>query len=680
MKETINAYWDAQDAVTVEVSHDYYDGNIDKFQLIDCNNEELACKILKKTALNDHTVYRLKTPLLDVRQTYDLIDERYLKTGLHHRFIVKSPAFNEAFFYEGDDLGVVYSKESCQFKLWAPTATRVILDLGHALYPMHAKDKGVYALTLHGDYNKQAYKYLVYRNGQWAQTIDPNGQASTGNHQASVVVNTRAKSHAYVHLQEKTHAVIYEMHVRDFSLHRDSGIEQKAKFSGLVEKNTRHKGQKTGFDHVLDLGVSHLQLLPIYDFGSVDEHDQLRHYNWGYDPVQYNVPEGSYGENIDDPYSRIDELKAMVETCHDHGLGVIMDVVYNHVFDRFSSSFEQVLPYYYFRFDGEKVSNGSFCGNDFDSTMLMARQYIVNSVKHWMKTYGIDGFRFDLMGILDVETMNTISREVYAINPSALIYGEGWDMPTALGDDEKATMFNQEKLEDIGFFNDVFRDEVKGSSMTEKVSDKGLCLGNLNGIDHLEVLLKGSPVDKDGQKFFLKPWQTINYVACHDNQTAYDKMLACGVEQDQLVARHKLMLALVLCSRGIPFIHSGQEFCRTKGGDHNSYKSSDVVNALDWDRRVAYDDVVAYTKALIALRKDMPVFRSLTFEERLDFTENQGHVQVIYDKGYTMHINFTDQARLLNFEGELIFNRHGRVSLYGDTRLAAYELLIIKTP
>ena len=685
MNQTITAYWDDKNLISAQVSLDYYEGRVEKFEVLDCNNHPIKVEILNEEQKEDMIDYELKVMGLDLEKDYHLVDERFLKVPLQYRFVVKSKAFEEKYEYKGDDLGFFYTKDYSIFKIWAPTARRVLLDLDSKIYTMEAQNNGTYSLRIEGDFEGASYQYLIYRNGQWVETIDPYGIASTENHARSVVLDqdkilNHRKHHYKDGVEKKTDAIIYEIHVRDYTIDTSSGVNNKGKYLGLIEKESHHKNYKTGLSHLIELGIRHVQLMPIYDFGSVDEKNPNRYYNWGYDPVQYNVPEGSYATKVSDPYSRIYDLIEMIDGFHEASIGVIMDVVYNHVFDRFTSSFEKILPYYYFRFNGDgHISNGSFCGNDFDSTMSMARKYILNSIKHWMTCYGVDGFRFDLMGILDIETMNAVADLAENINPQTLIYGEGWNMPTALKDDHKAMMFNQDKLPKISHFNDVFRDFIKGDSMESGEKDKGFCLGNLDNPLFMKNLIGGSKVNLDDELFFDAPWKSINYVSCHDNQTAFDKILACDIPKNQQKKRHKLMLAFVLLSRGIPFIHSGQEFCRSKKGLHNSYRSGDEINKITWSDKIKHEDVFKYTKDLIALRKDLSTIKCPVYKNDLkaDWKEKEKILIVNYEEEIKIIVNMGSEPYEILNDARIVLNKEGRCHIEEAYTLEPLELIVI---
>lgn len=352
------------------------------------------------------------------------------------------------------------------------------------------------------------------------------------------------------------------------------------------------------------------------------------------------------------------------------------------MFDRFTSSFENIVPYYYFRMNQEgKISNGSYCGNDFDSTRKMGRKFVLESIEHWMNFYGIDGFRFDLMGILDVETMNQVADLVEDLDPSAMVYGEGWNMPTQLAEDKKATMMNQDQMPKISHFNDFFRDTIKGGSMEDEARLKGVCLGDLKFLPKVTTLLSGSPLNADKKTLFDTPVKSVNYVECHDNQTVFDKMMACDIPESEKSTRQKLMIGMVMFSQGIPFIHAGQEFLRTKGGDHNSYMSSDEVNHMDWSRTETHSDVVDYLKAAIEIRKSYDVFRQTTFSDQIKgkLRKLKKLVEMDYNKTMRMVINFGQAQQIKLKNEEVIFNATGHTSQKGDTYgIQPLELIIIK--
>jgi pullulanase len=481
----------------------------------------------------------------------------------------------------------------------------------------------------------------VQVNGSWTTSTDPIARSSTANNTASVVIDyTKVSvenfSHCLAPLTRPTDAILYELSVRDFTAQPESGVTHRSKFLGLTESHTTTpNGISTGLDHIVELGVTHVQLMPIYDFATVDEDNPNAFYNWGYDPLQYNVPEGSYATDPSDPVLRVKEARQMIQAFHQKGLRVIMDVVYNHVYDMDTNAFEKIVPYYYFRRSATgALSNGSFCNNDIDSNRLMVRKFILDSCKCWMEAYDVDGFRFDLMGVLDIDTMNAIVAQSKALKPEAMIYGEGWNMPTILPEDLKANMGNQAKMPQIAHFNDFFREHVKGKTSHDEIGVKGYCAGDVSYLEAMKSAMTGTCVP-GLVKVFDQPTQSVNYVECHDNHTSWDKLKECCKEdtRDVRVKKHKLMIGSVLLSQGIPFLHSGQEFCRTKNGQHNSYRSSDSINQVDWLRKERHMDVVRYTQDLIALRKRLPMLHMTSasqIAQRVTFRNFDGMLIVHY--------------------------------------------------
>lgn len=559
-------------------------------------------------------------------------------TSLDKVDIGKKAGF-DAYIYKGKDLGCTYTSEKTILKVWAPTADEVrchlLKDDDEITTDMTRGDYGVWTLVLNGDYESYSYVYHVYFGDTMNIATDPYARASTANHARSYVIDLdKAKVEQnkadLSPLDKYTDAIIYELHVRDFSTDESGGIQHKGKFLGLAEDGTKtENGGITGVDYLADLGVTHIQLLPVYDFGTVNEENQYERYNWGYDPVQYNLPEGSYAMEPNNPYSRVIELKQAIAHLHKRGMRVIMDVVYNHMFDREASAFEKIVPGYYFRLDEEgNDSNGSFCGNDLDSTKPMVKAFLMESTRIWIEEYGFDGFRFDLMGILDIDTMNDIANQTLKIDPNAMVYGEGWNMPTLLPDDQKATMMNHSMMPNIAHFSDIFREAIKGGTMDEKLAEGGYGSGNVSkSIETIHLLMGTSKEitigDKTLEPNFKDPKYTLNYVECHDNHTLWDKLKMTLVDQsdDTIKAHHRFITSIVMLSQGIPFLHAGQEFFRSKQGDHNSYNSSDEVNMIRWQQKDANQESINYVKDLIKLRKQLPELRYMYAKELDDHIE-----------------------------------------------------------
>ena len=544
---------------------------------------------------------------------------------------VRSNDFDNYFSYDGE-LGALYEKEGTLLRVWTPTAKSVEVWIyaddsfkgPSTKIEMVQKPKGIFEAYLPGDQHGTIYVYkILFLNNRESISVDPYARATTVNGTKSVIADlNRTNPDGWGErlpafgLPEE--AIIYELHIRDFSISETSGIVNKGKFLGLTEKNTQNaSGRKTGLDYLIDLGITHIQILPMFDYATVDEANLTEpQYNWGYDPLNYNVPEGSYSTDPFDPFNRIFELKQMIRTLHENGLRVIMDVVYNHVYDPKDQALERTVPGYFYRYNADgSLANGTGVGNDTASERHMMRKYIIDSVKYWAKEYHLDGFRFDLMGIHDSVTMNAIREALDKIDPSIIIIGEGWEMSTPLPEDLKASQKNAQAMPRIAHFNDSIRIALKGSDFGDE-KDRGF----ISGKNYLEDLLlrniKGA-MHLSSHSSYVDPEQVIQYVEAHDNLTLYDKLLRSNPDDSEEVRikRHTLATSIVLLSQGVPFIHGGQEFLRTKAGVANSYQSPDEINQFEWERVTTFQESVAYVKGLIALRKSEYLFRLHTIEE-----------------------------------------------------------------
>lgn len=445
-------------------------------------------------------------------------------------------------------------------------------------------------------------------------------------------------------------AVIYELHLRDFSTGPASGIRYRGKYLAFTQEHTYNReGKSTGIDHLEEFGITHLHLLPVFDFSSVDETDSRYRYNWGYDPQNYNVPEGSYATDAYDPMRRIREFKEMVMALHRAGIRVVMDVVYNHTWQVAKSAFERTNPGYFFRHtvNGE-CSDGSGCGNETASEQPMMRKFMVKSVCYWMKEYHIDGFRFDLMGVHDMETMNIIKEELVKIDPTIFVYGEGWtasDSPLPV--EERAIKVNAIHMNEVAVFSDDLRDALKGSVFEEKQAGfaSGLTAGNIETvkfgivgavrhpqIDYSQILYADAP-------YANNPSQVINYVSCHDDLCLVDKLRLSapeGATEEELIRFNKLAQTVIFTSQGVPFMRAGEELFHDKQGVHNSYKSPDGINQIDWTLKSIHQDVFNYYRDLIALRKAHPAFRIPTaagVQQHLRFIDTKVPGVIAYTLG-----------------------------------------------
>jgi len=405
-----------------------------------------------------------------------------------------------------------------------------------------------------------------------------------------------------------TDAVIYEAHVRDFTIDKSINSTYPGLYKGFSEENRKtNAGNKAGIDYLEELGITHVQLLPIYDFGGVDELNPDKLYNWGYNPEQYNVPEGWYSTNPNDPYARINELRELIDNLHKHNLRVVMDVVFNHVYDIKKFPFEKIIPGYAYRFDETgHLTNSSGCDSDFATERKMIRKFVMDSVLFWAKEYKIDGFRFDLMGLIDIKTMNTLRQKLDRFRKDIIVYGEGWRMNTSIGDQNAAHMYNKHLLFNIGHFNDKTREVLKGATFNMK--QKGYALGSNANPGDVKNIIQGSALNKF---LFRYPSQSVNYVECHDNNTFFDKATLAMPEAsiDEIKKRQKLATSMIILSQGIPFIHAGQEFFRSKKGVENSYKSPDSINHINWNLVDENLEEINSVKELIRIRRKYDLFR-----------------------------------------------------------------------
>ncbi len=533
--------------------------------------------------------------------------------------------------YDKDDLGFTYTKEETTFKVWAPAASQVLLKLYStgsyqedsatvlSIKQMKKDDStGVWSKTIEGDLHGIYYTYLIQNGDKISETQDVYSKATGVNSARSMVVDLKRtnpegwENDKHVLVDEQTKAVIWEVHVRDFSSSNTSGVSKahRGTYLAFTETDTKvpYTQQKTCLSYLKELGITHVQLNPVFDFGSVNEATGVE-YNWGYDPVNYNVPEGSYST---DPYNgevRINEFKQMVQSLHNAGIGVVMDVVYNHMYSGDDSCFEKTVPNYYFRKQGNRYLNSSGCGNVTASEKTMFRKFMIDSVKYWATEYHIDGFRFDLMACHDYETMNLIREELDKIDNRILMYGEPWTADNGdngISGEDCCSKQNAKKLSSrIGMFNDDMRNGIKGGSDDDT---KGYIQGS--NYDTYKVLagMLGASSDTFG-RWAKRPSQCITYASAHDNLTLWDKLLKSNWEKnfnttdDRIIDQNKLSAAFVMISLGVPFMLAGEEFARTKFGDHNSYKSPDNINSIDWTRAIQYKELVDYYKGLIAIRK-----------------------------------------------------------------------------
>lgn len=552
--------------------------------------------------------------------------------------IYSTKEFEDEYTYDGDDLGATWSKDSTTFRVWAPTSEKVMLNLYETGDPddkepkesieMNADKNGTWVAKVDGDLNGTYYTYSSTIDGSTKEACDPYARTTGVNGQRAMVINLEETNpdgwdkdtnpHAGESIND---AIIYELQMRDLSADKSSGIKNVGKFLEMTETGTKTKdGISTGIDHIKELGVTHVHLLPIYDFGSVDEgNDQSNLYNWGYDPVNYNVPEGSYSTDPHNGDVRVKEAKQMIKSMHDNGLSVVMDVVYNHVMSADDFCINKLVPGYFSRINEDgSYSNGSGCGNDTASERNMVRKYIVDSVCYWADEYHMDGFRFDLVGLLDTDTINEIVEEVHKTHPDVIFYGEGWTMETGVTKDNVtlATQVNSASTPDFAFFNDNIRDGLKGS-----VFDTAT-FGFVSGATNAEKKMADSFMANES--WCKEPSQIINYASCHDNNTLFDRIAGSKTtsSEEDIIKMNNLAAAFYMTAEGVPFLQAGEEMLRTKVNDDgtfnsNSYNAGDEVNSIKWDTLSdkKYADVFEYYKGLIKFRKAHPALRLSTSQD-----------------------------------------------------------------
>lgn len=671
---TFQAYLDDQSLITIELEKQFYTEQLQfTIEAVD-STQTLQIRTLEEQ--DDFVQYSLAplTPL-DVTKHYWIYDHDRNKTFLQFRHIVRKPIFDQTFAYTKNDLGAHYTPEVTAFKLWAPISEQVLLHLQNSVYPMTLGEKGVWQTEVSGNFDGAAYYYLHKVNGHWVEVHDPYALSSESNSGASYVINLEKISRPIHRAQTQmsmTEAIIYEMSVRDFSMQKEAKFTYPGKFKSLTESPELQK-HTLGMEYIKQLGVTHIQLMPLYDFGSVDENHPELVYNWGYDPMQYNLPDGSFTTNPHDPYARIVELQEVIATYHQANINVIMDVVYNHVYDPKAYAFEKIVPGYFFRYDHNgNLTNGTFCGNDVASERAMVRSYIKHSLKQWLTIYGFDGFRFDLMGILDIETMKQIAEELQSLYPNVYLYGEGWRMNTGLDNNRLAHQFNADKLPSYGFFNDHFRNTIKATIA------EGKQLQEKHSISSIENILTAN-VGVTGTKHFIAPHQAINYVECHDDATAFDYFAIQNSKIDlkEQLDNARLALHLSILAQGVPFIHSGQEFFRSKNLIENTYNTPDTINRLDWLRSIEYEKDVAFIRQLIQFRKKHPLLRLKTRTEIKNCCSAQWLNESIVEykikekeNQITILINFGNNSFIYpNQDKQAVFINYPKISL--DTPLDA---------
>lgn len=633
------ASYDGKTKITLELTGEIDEALLDTFYVkgrlgeVKVTNAELADKASDTEYFYDLTIESELDPYRNYRLGFD--DKEY---SINMPIVYSTEEFEEKYTYEGDDLGATYSKDKTVFRLWAPTAESVSVNLYESgdswnkdlieSVEMTSDEKGTWVAEVSRDLAGVYYTYTAIIDGLNIEACDPYARTTGVNGKRAMVIDLEASNPEGWAEDKNPHeketindAVIYELHVRDFSVDENGSMQNAGKYLAFTEAGTKTAGgNSTGIDYLKDLGVTHIHLLPFYDFGSVDENDESKErFNWGYDPVNYNVPEGSYSTDAHDGNVRVKEAKEMVKAMHDNGLSVVMDVVYNHVYSGKDFCINRLVPGYFSRISQDGTySNGSGCGNDTASERSMVRKYIVDSVCYWADEYHIDGFRFDLVGLLDVDTINEIVAKVHEKHPDVIFYGEGWSMNTDVTKDgvTMATQQASAKTPGFAYFNDNIRDGLKGSVFNTSET------GWASGLKNAERAMTNSFMANE--TWSKNPSQIIQYASCHDNNTLYDR-IACArkdLDEESWIKMSNLAASFYLTAEGVPFMQAGEEILRTKEKedgtfDSNSFSSGDAINCIKWETLddPKYRENLEFYKGLIKFRKEHPLLRLSSTED-----------------------------------------------------------------
>ncbi len=528
------------------------------------NDYELIDSVMR----NDTYIFTFKTVHREPNYKVMINGNPY---PLIYRGIIKTSWFMSKYDATDERMGSYVVDNKTYFCVYAPTADSLVVLINNERFNMKRNNNGSFTLMIDSNLHGASYLYEVNMYDSIRTTTDPYAIASMPNRAASVVVDLSKLNIDVKSPVIDTDPIILEASVRDFSMDPDVDFKHRGKFLGMLESHGNY-----GMQHIINLGITHLQLMPVNDFETVDELNPFKKYNWGYDTMQFMSLEGSYSSDVSNPLQSLYDFAAMVDGYHQHNIGVNLDVVFNHVYEVDDHPYNILAPYYYFRYtDDYELSNGSFCGNEVASEMPMARKHIVDTAVYFVETFNIDGYRFDLMGLLDVETMNEVYTACARLNPNIMIYGEGWSMPTVLDSDKQASIRNFYKMPNIAHFNDRFRDTVAGA-LNEK--DLGYVGGRIEYTESIKAALSAYSDNTYAYQMFDNSSQSINYVECHDNMTVADKVALANKGKKEAL----LMIGLVLFAQGIPFLQIGQSFFRDKKGDENSYKSPDETNRITW--------------------------------------------------------------------------------------------------
>lgn len=615
------------------------------------------CEKLKTSEDDEYLYFHLENDFNE-KDDFKLLLNSY-KADLKIRFIVQTERFDNEYKVDLNTLGSFIEDHKTIFRLWSPFSKSALLHLDNKPYLMNYKGKGVFELVFDKDLDGHFYHYSIERETTY-EFLDPFSYADKSR-KDSYVINKKKLEYIKTTLAPIDTPIIYETSIRDFT----SGItnfKYAKTFKGMQIEGLKLDGYPIGFDYLKKLGITYVQLMPIFSF-DLDHSD----YNWGYNPLTFNSLNLDYCYQKD-PYKQIEELRTFISLAHKKGIGVTFDVVYNHVYNVKSFNLASMLPYYFFRYKNGRLGNASYCGNEVRTEAYFTRAYLKLLVKRFIDIFDVDGYRFDLMGIIDIDTVNQIKDSAKALKPTFLLYGEGWNMGDIVPFEQRSIKENAYMLKDVAFFNDDFRRIIRGNYIDDK---NAYMLGYVDSRERVKHVLSGS------YEYGLNIKQTINYLECHDNYTVYDKVSRFFDEANS-VKICKLALALVMISRGIPFINSGQEFLRTKHGIDNSYNLDDSINMLDWGRKNKYLKVANYLNDLCLLRK---TYKDFTKEEvAIEFVDY--YEVLIYKIGaLTIYINpcIFDHLYDDGQEYMVIFDESGFVNYKSKVlKIKAFSILICK--
>ena len=589
--------------------------------------------------------------------------------------------FEEKYRYDGK-LGLTYTKTKSTFRVFSPFSSQIILIIqkhnskNKESYIMnHNYDNGIFEISINGDYELAKYYFLVTMFSSTFKVIDPYSYSVDSNSRNSYVIDISKirelpSSREYLSpYLGSTSSIIYELNVRDMT--SLSNIKNKGKYLGLVEKGNKEKDVKVGIDYLKEIKPTHVELLPILDFQTIDDNNISSTYNWGYDPLLYFTFEGSYSTSPNDPYSRLKEVKQMISSLHKNDIRVILDVVYNHVYSNIYNPLNLLCPNYYFRLnDNLTLSKGSGCGNELESRNYMVRKLIIDSTTNLVTNYDIDGLRFDLITLIDIDTLNLLANAIKHIKKDFIFIGEGWDLNTSLRYEEKASMNNASKLPDFIFFNDRFRDIVKGNSSESMQHVKGYLLGDTNYFDGFKHVFLGSTNNIAFAPLFENVYQSLNYVECHDNFTLYDKIKVANesCSQEEILSRIKLINVAILFSLGTAYFHMGQEFGQSKDMLPNTYNAGDLINGFNFEVASSRKKMIEFFSGAIKTKKEFVTLAGKYYkklEEIISFDSLPGGaIKITYNFptfNYYIIFNPTNDMFMHSFDEKVqhIFSNNG---------------------